>query len=57
MEADLVLSFPHNLIGISPLITIGAVGIIKSDVMFVVDNSPVVKKLDFDFYSKDNNLS
>jgi hypothetical protein len=56
--AHFVPSFKNNLLGISPIIDSGAVGINKSDKMTLVKTSPLVDKiLNFVLqYSNDNNL-
>ena len=58
IPAHFVPSFKNNLLGISPIIDSGAVGIIKSDKMTLVKTSPLVDKiLNFILqYSNDNNL-
>ena len=55
---DFVPSFSKDLIGISPSLTTGVVGIVNSNLMFIMDSDPVINKLlDFVFqFSKDNNL-
>jgi len=58
IPAHYVPSFKTNLLGISPIIDTGAVGIIQSNQMTLVKNSPLVDKiLNFVLkYSNDNNL-
>jgi len=58
IPAHFVPSFKNNLLGISPIINSGAVGIITSDKMTLVKSSPLVDKiLNFILqYSNDNNL-
>jgi len=58
IHANYVPSFSNNLIGISPIIDRGAVGIIHSNKMTLVRRSSLVDKiLNFVLkYSNDNNL-
>jgi hypothetical protein len=58
IHADVVPTFTQNLIGISPILERGAVGIIKHDKMRLIESNPYVEKLvDFAIeYSKQNNL-
>ena len=58
IQANLVPSFKHNLIGISRIIDTGAVGIIQSNKMTLVKHSPLLDKiLHFVLkYSHENNL-
>ena len=58
IHADYVPSFTNNLIGVSPLIDKGAVGIIQHDKMVILNSTPYVDKL-VNFvinYSTQNNL-
>ena len=58
IHADYVPTFANNLIGVSPIIDNGAVGIIQNDKMFILDRDPYVDKL-VNFvinYSSHNNL-
>ena len=58
IRADLVPSFHQNLVGVSPILNQGALGIITQNEMFLLDSHPYVAKLvDFAIkYSKQNNL-
>jgi hypothetical protein len=58
IQADLVPSFHQNLIGVSPILNKGALGIIKQDKMVLLARDPYVEKLvDFAInYSERNNL-
>jgi len=58
IHADYVPSFTNNLIGVSPIINNGAVGIIQRDKMVILDRDHYVDKL-VNFvinYSSQNNL-
>ena len=58
ITAHLVPSFTRNLIGISPILNNGGLGIIKHDKMVVMESNPLVDKI-VDFvlsYSENNNL-
>ena len=58
IRADLVPSFHQNLVGVSPILNQGALGIITRNEMFLLDCHPYVAKLvNFAIkYSKHNNL-
>jgi hypothetical protein len=58
IQADLVPSFNQNLIGVSPILNKGALGIIKHDKMVLLARNPYVEKLvDFAInYSEKHNL-
>jgi len=58
ITAHLVPSFTQNLIGISPILKNGGLGVIKHDKMVVMKSNPVVDKI-VDFvlsFSENNNL-